>query len=64
MTSIKEDEKKEIPEIIRDPQTDSTYQRLRFFGKVSGGLIVFFTLRTDHSNSSTRSRNHDALFIL
>lgn len=35
MTSIKEDEKKEIPEIIHDPQTKSTYQRLRFFGKVS-----------------------------
>lgn len=35
MTSIKEDEKKEIPEIIHDPQTNCTYQRLRFFGKVS-----------------------------
>ncbi|GBP13006.1 hypothetical protein EVAR_79340_1 [Eumeta japonica] len=33
MTSIKEDEKKEIPSIIHDPQTNSTYQRLRFFGK-------------------------------
>lgn len=47
MTSIKEEEKKEIPEIIRDPQTNSTYQRLRFFGKVSGGLLVFITLITD-----------------
>lgn len=41
MTSIKEDEKKEIPEIIRDPQTNSTYQRLRFFGKVSDDLFVY-----------------------
>lgn len=34
MSSIKEDEKKEIPEIIHDPQTNCSYQRLRFFGKV------------------------------
>lgn len=40
MTSIKEDEKKEIPEIIHDPQTNCTYQRLRFFGKVSYFIIL------------------------
>lgn len=42
MTSIKEEKKEEIPEVIHDPQTNSTYQRLRFFGKVSF-LTVLFT---------------------
>lgn len=43
MTSIREEEKKEIPEIIHDPQTNSTYKRLRFFGKVSP-LVTLFLL--------------------
>ncbi|RVE42751.1 hypothetical protein evm_012575 [Chilo suppressalis] len=43
MTSIKEDEKKEIPEIIHDPQTESTYQRLRFFGK--GGFAKCYEIQ-------------------
>ncbi|XP_049887138.1 serine/threonine-protein kinase polo isoform X2 [Pectinophora gossypiella] len=47
MTSIKEDEKKEIPEFIRDPQTNSTYQRLRFFGK--GGFAKCYEIQ-DMSN--------------
>ncbi|KAJ2943874.1 hypothetical protein O0L34_g8198 [Tuta absoluta] len=47
MTSIKEDEKKEIPEIIRDPQTNCAYQRLRFFGK--GGFAKCYEIQ-DLSN--------------
>ncbi|XP_023947930.1 serine/threonine-protein kinase polo [Bicyclus anynana] len=43
MTSIKEDEKKEIPEIIRDPQTHCAYQRLRFFGK--GGFAKCYEIQ-------------------
>lgn len=42
MTSIKEEEKKEIPEIIHDPQTNCTYQRLRFFGK--GGFAKCYEI--------------------
>ncbi|NP_001296511.1 serine/threonine-protein kinase polo [Bombyx mandarina] len=48
MTSIKEDEKKEIPEIIHDPQTNSTYQRLRFFGK--GGFAKCYEIQDIASN--------------
>ncbi|CAH0747163.1 unnamed protein product [Diatraea saccharalis] len=47
MTSIKEDEKKEIPEIIHDPQTSCSYQRLRFFGK--GGFAKCYEIQ-DLSN--------------
>ncbi|CAF4915286.1 unnamed protein product [Pieris macdunnoughi] len=43
MTSMKEDDKKEIPEIIRDPQTGCTYQRLRFFGK--GGFAKCYEMQ-------------------
>ncbi|XP_053601204.1 serine/threonine-protein kinase polo [Plodia interpunctella] len=43
MTSIKEDEKKEIPEFIHDPQTNCTYQRLRFFGK--GGFAKCYEIQ-------------------
>ncbi|XP_041973714.1 serine/threonine-protein kinase polo [Aricia agestis] len=43
MTSIKEDEKKEIPQFIHDPQTNSTYQRLRFFGK--GGFAKCYEIQ-------------------
>nr|XP_026484677.1 serine/threonine-protein kinase polo isoform X2 [Vanessa tameamea]XP_026484678.1 serine/threonine-protein kinase polo isoform X2 [Vanessa tameamea] len=48
MTSIKEDEKKEIPEIIHDPQTNCTYQRLRFFGK--GGFAKCYEIQDIASN--------------
>ncbi|XP_061382723.1 serine/threonine-protein kinase polo isoform X3 [Danaus plexippus] len=48
MTSIKEDEKKEIPEIIHDPQTNSTYQRLRFFGK--GGFAKCYEIQDIATN--------------
>ncbi|XP_059049548.1 serine/threonine-protein kinase polo [Achroia grisella] len=48
MTSIKEDEKKEIPEIIHDPQTSCTYQRLRFFGK--GGFAKCYEIQDMASN--------------
>ncbi|XP_037300750.1 serine/threonine-protein kinase polo isoform X2 [Manduca sexta] len=48
MTSIKEDEKKEIPEIIHDPQTNSTYQRLRFFGK--GGFAKCYEIQDLSTN--------------
>ncbi|XP_072935706.1 serine/threonine-protein kinase polo [Epargyreus clarus] len=48
MTSIKEDEKKEIPEIIHDPQTNRTYQRLRFFGK--GGFAKCYEIQDIASN--------------
>ncbi|CAG4963589.1 unnamed protein product [Parnassius apollo] len=50
MTSIKEDEKKEIPEIIHDPQTNSTYQRLRFFGK--GGFAKCYEIQDIATNQS------------
>ncbi|XP_028164457.1 serine/threonine-protein kinase polo isoform X1 [Ostrinia furnacalis] len=43
MSSIKEDEKKEIPEIIHDPQTNCSYQRLRFFGK--GGFAKCYEIQ-------------------
>ncbi|KAL4705263.1 hypothetical protein ACJJTC_010282 [Scirpophaga incertulas] len=43
MTSIKEDERKEIPEVIHDPQTNSSYQRLRFFGK--GGFAKCYEIQ-------------------
>lgn len=43
MTSAREDEKKEIPEIIHDPQTSSTYKRLRFFGK--GGFAKCYEIQ-------------------
>ncbi|KAL0849934.1 hypothetical protein ABMA28_011859 [Loxostege sticticalis] len=48
MSSIKEDEKKEIPEIIHDPQTNCSYQRLRFFGK--GGFAKCYEIQdlTNH----------------
>ncbi|KPJ13767.1 Serine/threonine-protein kinase polo [Papilio machaon] len=48
MTSIKEDEKKEIPEIIQDPQTKSTYHRLRFFGK--GGFAKCYEIQDIATN--------------
>ncbi|KAF9815016.1 hypothetical protein SFRURICE_010574 [Spodoptera frugiperda] len=48
MTSIKEDEKKEIPEIIHDPQTNCTYQRLRFFGK--GGFAKCYEIQDIATN--------------
>ncbi|CAH1643283.1 unnamed protein product [Spodoptera littoralis] len=48
MTSIKEDEKKEIPEIIHDPQTNCTYQRLRFFGK--GGFAKCYEIQDISTN--------------
>ncbi|XP_052753590.1 serine/threonine-protein kinase polo isoform X1 [Galleria mellonella] len=48
MTSIKEDEKKEIPEIIHDPQTSCTYQRLRFFGK--GGFAKCYEIQDIATN--------------
>ncbi|KOB69126.1 Serine/threonine protein kinase [Operophtera brumata] len=48
MTSNKQDEKKEIPEIIHDPQTNCTYQRLRFFGK--GGFAKCYEIQ-DLSNN-------------
>ncbi|XP_013148416.1 PREDICTED: serine/threonine-protein kinase PLK1 [Papilio polytes] len=48
MTSIKEDEKKEIPEIIQDPQTKSTYHRLRFFGK--GGFAKCYEIQDMATN--------------
>ncbi|XP_060810314.1 serine/threonine-protein kinase polo isoform X1 [Amyelois transitella] len=48
MTSIKEEEKKEIPEFIHDPQTNSTYQRLRFFGK--GGFAKCYEIQDTSTN--------------
>ncbi|CAH2262155.1 serine/threonine-protein kinase polo [Pararge aegeria] len=48
MTSIKEDEKKEIPEIIHDPQTHCSYQRLRFFGK--GGFAKCYEIQDIATN--------------
>ncbi|XP_045505975.1 serine/threonine-protein kinase polo [Colias croceus] len=48
MASIKEDDKKEIPEIIHDPQTNSTYQRLRFFGK--GGFAKCYEIQDIATN--------------
>ncbi|XP_045761401.1 serine/threonine-protein kinase polo isoform X1 [Maniola jurtina] len=43
MTTIKEEEKKEIPEIIHDPQTHCAYKRLRFFGK--GGFAKCYEIQ-------------------
>ncbi|XP_050665946.1 serine/threonine-protein kinase polo isoform X1 [Leptidea sinapis] len=48
MTSTKEDDKREIPEIIHDPQTNSTYQRLRFFGK--GGFARCYEMQDITTN--------------
>ncbi|KAJ0181335.1 hypothetical protein K1T71_003420 [Dendrolimus kikuchii] len=48
MTTIKEDEKNQIPEIIHDPQTNSTYQRLRFFGK--GGFARCYEMQDIKTN--------------
>lgn len=44
MTSTREDDKKIIPDVIVDKTKNCSYQRLRFFGKVSIISLDLYTL--------------------
>lgn len=44
MSENRVDKVEEIPEYLTDPTAKRTYQRLRFFGKVSSILVIVFVM--------------------